>query len=161
MAESGAKLEGLNKVLSNLNKEIKKIKGRSLKGLIRAQIIVRRDMEFTSPMIPWDTGNLTHSYFTVTSKGGIPEGKSPSFKGEKADQMSADHSTILKEYGAAVEGTEPALVMGFSAYYATFVHENYGAHFQKDGAGAGFLKAALNNNKQKILETIAHEARIR
>ena len=161
MAESGAKLEGLNKVLKNLNKEIKKIKGRSLKGLIRAQIIVRRDMEFTPPMIPIDTSNLTHSYFTITSKGNIEEGKSPAFKGERAAQMASDHSAALTKFKAVIAVPEPALILGFSAFYAAFVHENYGAHFQKDGAGAGFLKAALNNNKHNILKMIAHEARIR
>ena len=160
MAESGMRLEGLNTVLSNLNKEIKKIKGRSLKGLIRAQIIVRRDMEFVSPMIPWDTGNLTHSYFTITSKGDIEEGKSPTFKGERAAQMASDHSAALTKLMAVIAVPEPALIMGFSAYYATFVHENYGAHFQKEGAGAGFLKAALNNNKHKMLAVIAKEAKI-
>ena len=161
MAESGMRLEGLNTVLSNLNKEIKKIKGRSLKGLIRAQIIVRRDMESTSPMIPVDTGNLRSSYFSVTSKGNMPEGISPAFIGERAGQMSADHLSSTSSNKAKIAGPEPALVMGFSAYYATFVHENVEAHFQRPGAGAKFMEASLKRNSGKILETIAHEARIR
>ena len=117
-------------------------------------------MEFTSPKIPVDTGNLRSSYFMVTSKGNMPEGISPTFIGEKAGQLSADHASNTASNKAKIAGSEPALIMGFSAYYATFVHENYGAHFQKEGAGAGFLKAALNNNKHKMLAVIAKEAKI-
>lgn len=160
MAEGKADLKGLNKVLKNLNREVKKIKGRSLKGLIRAQIIIRRDMEFTSPIIPVDVGNLRSSYFTVTSKGKTEEGQSPVFIGIRAGQMAGDHSSCIAHNKSKISGKETALVMGFSAYYATFVHENVGAHFQRPDAGAKFLQAALNNNQQKILEMIAHEAKI-
>lgn len=161
MAKSGADLKGLNKVLKSLNREAKKIKGRSLKGLIRAQIIIRRDMEFTSPTIPVDLGNLRASYFTITSKGNIKEGKAPAFIGEKAGQMSSDHADSIAQNRAMIMKFAIALIMGFSAFYAVFVHENYGAHFQKPGSGAGFFKASLNNNSRKVLGMIAHEAKIR
>ena len=127
MAKTGMQLKGLNTVLKNLNKEVKKIKGRSMKGLIRSAAIIRRDMEFTPPLIPVDTGNLRDSWFTM-----------PFF----------------------ITGS-PALTIGFSAYYAVFVHENIGAHFQRPGAGAKFMEASMKRNAQKVLETIAHEARIR
>lgn len=54
-------LEGLDAVIANLNREVSKIKGRSLKGLIRAAIVVRRDMDKTPPLIPIDIGNLRGS----------------------------------------------------------------------------------------------------
>lgn len=127
MAESGATLKGLNTVIGNLNKEVKKIKNRSMKGLIQASIIVRRDMEYTPPLIPVDTGNLRDSWFTK-----------PIF--------------IM---------ANPALVIGFSAFYAVFVHENLEAHFQRPGAGAKFMEASLKRNSKNILNAIAHEARIR
>lgn len=161
MAKNGADLKGLNKVLRNLNKEVKKIKGRSLKGLIRAQIIIRRDMEFTSPVIPVDTGNLRSSYFTVTSKGKTEEGQSSVFVGIRTGQMSEDHASCLSRNKSKIAGTKPALIMGFSAFYATFVHENVGVHFQRPGAGAKFMEASLKRNTRKTLEMIAHEARIR
>jgi hypothetical protein len=56
-------LKGLEEVVRNLNREIKAIEGRSLKGLIRAAIIVRRDMDATPPLVPIDTGNLRASWF--------------------------------------------------------------------------------------------------
>jgi hypothetical protein len=66
-------LKGLEQVINNLNKEIKAIEGRSLTGLIRAAILVRRSMEETPPLIPLDTGNLRASWFTTTGyKGSNP-----------------------------------------------------------------------------------------
>jgi len=65
-------IKGMDKILRNLNKEINKIEGGSMKGLIRAAIIVRRDMDKTHPLIPVDEGNLRGSWFTdprKTSKG--------------------------------------------------------------------------------------------
>ena len=126
MAETKAGLKGLNTVLRNLNKEMKAINGRSMKGLIQAAIVIRRDMDYTSPMIPIDTGNLRASWFTE-----------PFF----------------------ITGS-PALIIGFTAFYAVFVHENIGVHFQRPGAGAKFMEASMKRNSREILETIAHEARI-
>jgi len=65
-------IRGMDNVLRNLNKEITKVEGLSMKGLIRAAIIIRRDMDKTSPLIPIDEGNLRASWFTDprrTSKG--------------------------------------------------------------------------------------------
>ncbi|KKL76169.1 hypothetical protein LCGC14_2047620, partial [marine sediment metagenome] len=45
MAVGGAKITGFAKVKANLNREILKIEGRSMKGLILSSIIVHRDME--------------------------------------------------------------------------------------------------------------------
>ena len=70
----GISKSDLDKVIGNLNREIKKIEGRSLKGLIRGSIIVRRSMDETEPLIPVDKGNLRASWFTdpqVTIKGPI------------------------------------------------------------------------------------------
>ena len=62
--KNGAKIEGLAEVNKNLNNEIQKIKGRTMKGLIESAILVRVDMDKTPPLIPVDTGNLRHSWFT-------------------------------------------------------------------------------------------------
>ena len=73
-------LKGLERVIKNLNAEIARIEGATLAGLIRAQIEIRRSMEYEPPLIPVDMGNLRASYFTVTSKGGIVACRSPKFK---------------------------------------------------------------------------------
>ena len=55
---------GLSAVLNNLNREIKALDGRIMKGLIRSAILVRRSTEETPPLTPVDTGNLRASWFT-------------------------------------------------------------------------------------------------
>jgi len=60
----GTGIKGMDIVMNNLRREIVKIKGRNMKGLIESAIIIRRDMDKTSPLIPIDTGNLRQSWFT-------------------------------------------------------------------------------------------------
>lgn len=153
-------LAGLERVIHNLNKEIKAIEGRSLKGLIRAGIIVRRDMEFTSPIIPVDLGNLRSSFFTVTSKGATTD-RGGGFKGPRAGELAAGHSAAIGAAKGAIQGDKPKLTLGFSANYAVHVHENIGAIFQRPGAGAKFFQAAFRRNKDRILEVIREEAQIK
>ncbi len=61
------KLELLNteKVLKNLNKEIKKIKGRSMAGLAAAALLVKGEAQKNTPV---DTGNLKNSAYTKLNK---------------------------------------------------------------------------------------------
>lgn len=162
-------IKGMDVVLSNLQKEIKQIKGRSKSGLIEAAIIIRRDMEHTSPTIPADTGNLRASWFVVTSTS-VPEGGSPSFKGDNAAEMSADHASAISENRAVTQAIPyPVLIMGFSANYALWVHEMVDAQFSgrpgkkpgRPGSGAKFLESALKRNKGVILEAIQKHASIK
>jgi hypothetical protein len=165
-------IEGLDQVLAYLSKEIKAIPNRTLKGLIRAGIVIMRDMEQTPPVIPVDTGNLRASRFMVTSAGETKRGQTASFKGEDADRLTSEHSAIVnRRYFAR----EPTVWLGFSAFYAWFVHENVGANFarpkivgkgkkrretsRRAGAGAKFLEAALFRNSRKVLSIIAEEAK--
>jgi len=111
---------GYEKVMMNLNKQIKQIQGRSLNGLIQAASYVRYSMDTHAPLIPVDTGNLRQSWRIV-----------PFEKGDK--------------FG---------VLMGFSANYALFVHENDNAHFQRPGAGARFFEIALDREKEKIFQII-------
>lgn len=165
------KLTGLENVLSNLNEEIKKIEKKTIKGLIRATILVRRDMEFTPPLIPVDLGNLRASWFVVTSNGSVLQGASPNFitepnaKLSKIIKLSGTHGQTVSAAQAyarvAKQTVGPAVVFGFGAYYAAFVHEMVGAQFQRHGAGAQFLSNALARNSNRILKIIADEARIK
>ena len=67
-------LKGIDNVMRNLNKEVAKMKIKSLAGLIRAAALIRVDMDKTPPLIPVDTGNLRNSWFVTTGKvpGGGP-----------------------------------------------------------------------------------------
>jgi len=154
-------LKGLNTVLRNLNKQVKKIEGRTMKGMIRGAVIIRRGMDKTPPKIPVDLGNLRASYFTVTSKGGLTEGRE-TFKGHDAGKMSSDHQSVIAGAKTLAASTGcPTVVLGFSADYAIYVHEMINAQFNREGAGAKFLQAHVKSNAKAVLNVIAEEARIR
>jgi hypothetical protein len=151
-----AGLKGINKVMRNLNKELEQYEQKSLKGLIEFAIDVRQDMDKTPPVIPVDQGNLRASWTVVTMKG-VSDGGG-SFSGENAGELASDHSSkvsAFKSEAAAVGG----VVMGFTANYAVYVHENAGANFKRPGAGAYFFESALNSNKQNAKKYIERNAR--
>jgi hypothetical protein len=135
---------GVQRVMQNMNEELRKIEGRSVKGLILAQIHVHRQMETVPPKIPVDLGNLRHSYFATASKKGTVEGNPPS------DVQGMINSTI-----------NPLLIFGFSANYALFVHENLEANFKRAGAGAKYMETHLNSQQNAMLEIIRQNAYIR
>lgn len=165
-------LKGLQNVVNNLNKEIKKIEGVTIQGLIKASIIIRKDMDRTTPMIPVDWGNLRASWIVVAK--GEETNNEATFKGEtpyekkKAAQMAVDHKTILSQAKGEVSlYNKPAVIMGFTANYAEYVHElgetvrpGVEINWSKKGSGARFFQSALERNRDKILETIAKEARV-
>jgi len=156
--------EGIAKVISNLQKEIAEIKGNTLKGLIRGGIIVIRSTEKTPPLTPLDTGNLRASRFVVTSRGGTPIGRAPSFvdsDSASAGQLASDHSAELtKSSSQARSKTGPTVILGYTAFYAPIVHEMVGANFQRPGAGAKWLEKAIESNRKEILDVIKEEAQV-
>ena len=165
-------IQGFKKVIDNLNKEVKKIKGRTLKGLIEGAIIIRRDMEVTPPVIPIDLGNLRASWFTVTAQS--EQGGAPEFKGVEAARLSSGHDVAVSEAKALAQTIkDPVVVMGFSANYAMAVHENVDADFtsprkrrgkiitRRSGAGAKFFEKSLQRNTDAVLQVIAKNAQIR
>ena len=157
---------GLPTVIKNLNDQIALIKGRTLKGLIRGSSVIKETMDSTPPTIPVDTGNMRHSWFTVTNNGGVIAGRNPSFVPSKYNdrdlgRLSSDHARAISEAGALVKGKEPAVALGFSAYYTMWVHENIGATFTKPGSGAKFFESAVKASSRKVLDMIRMEAKIR
>ena len=166
-------IKGMDIVLSNLNKEIVKMKAGAGVGLIEAAILIRRDMDKSFPKIPIDLGNLRASWFTVTGYGvgaGSRGGTAGTFTGKDAGKHSAERASAVSEgRGVASAYKGLMLMMGFSANYATFVHENVGAKFfgrggkkpGRPGSGAKFFEASLKKNKQAILQIIGNNARIK
>lgn len=164
-------IKGADIVMNNLNREIQNIKGASMKGLILSAILIRRDMEDTPPLIPVDTGNLRASWFTATSTGEGEEGNGASFQGKKAEEMQLNHGAVTKVASGIAQASDyPLLVMGFSANYATFVHEMVdfgrgegnivGINWKRPDSGPKFFESALKRNKDKILETIKKNVEI-
>lgn len=181
-----AGLIGLSQLIRNLNVITNQISDKNLKGLIKATILIRRDMENTSPLIPVDTGNLRASWFVVTSKGSTSKGKSSKFKGDKAGELTSQHKIEITKGKAELNKRDLiAVKMGFSANYAFFVHEMIGvsnikigkkkqisplskrqrqafgvARFSRPGSGPKFFEAALRRNSGKIIKILLDEAKI-
>lgn len=67
-------ISGMDTVLKNLNKELKKIEGNGVQGLLESGILVRSEGQKITPM---DTGNLNNSWYGPTpfetSKGPVVE----------------------------------------------------------------------------------------
>jgi hypothetical protein len=148
-------------VLRNLNKEIQAIEGRTMAGLIGAAAHIRSDMEKTPPLIPVDTGNLRSSWFVTTSKGVPVGGGTKRFKGDKKENAASTHLETLEfEKGRIGKGVI-AIIMGFSANYALWVHEMLGANFKRPDAGPKFFEAALKRNVNNILKIIRDHAKIK
>lgn len=155
-------IKGIDKVLSNLNKEIQAIQERSLKGLIIAGAEVLNDVDKTSPLIPVDLGNLRSSRFLVSKIG--TQNASPSFKNDRGDaaQLSYDHAQAVADARSAISGIRmPVVILGYSANYSIPVHEREDVkNWSRPGSGPKFLEASLKRNKAKILQTIKDNAKI-
>ena len=163
MARQGTfKIKGMKKVMNNLHREISAIRGRTLRGLIEAAIVVQRAAE---PGTPVDLNNLRASWFIVTYKADGNKGTiTASFKGKGATEIAAHHKQVMDQTSqiAAMAGGDaiPVVVMGYSANYAAFVHENVEANFQRPSAKARWFYLALAQSEQEILEVIRQYAKV-
>lgn len=155
-------MKGTEKAINSLNKMIDKYKDRTIKGVSRAALLIRRaSLELT----PEDTGNLKQSCFVVWSGGTIGAGKSPNFvtggeRGATAREVSVlytEHSKALEAASALYEGKERILAgINYSAYYALFVHEIKKKY--KTGQWK-FLETAVKQNRAEIIKIIAESVK--
>jgi hypothetical protein len=145
-------LTGIKDVVDGLEKEYRRIKRKSNKGLINAAILIQRDMDKTPPKVPADLRNLQASWFAVTIKEVATKSQ---FTGKDAGQLRADHSEALASAKTMLSANRPSLVMGFSANYSAAVHEYpENLNWNRPGSGPKFFEKALERNKTKILQTI-------
>lgn len=155
-------------IMRNLERELKRIEGKGMKGMIEAAIHVRRSMDKVPPKIPIDQGNLRASWFIVTSRGGGNQYKGRKPKGK----VGQEHPGVVSAAESSIVGRMPVVAMGFSANYAIYVHENLNANFagkqtgkkkdsRRPGAGPRFFSAALDRNRKEIIRIIAEHAKIK
>jgi len=155
------RVSGMDEVLINLNKELRKTKAKTKKGMISAGIFIQGESQRRTPRA---LGNLINSAFTVWD-GGYES--TPKFKDDPgtsgiAGKMAKDHTTVIAEERAKLTGQKMAVEVGNSAYYALYVHEDMQAsHTKVDKEGksfqqgqAKFLFAALEENLNAILSII-------
>lgn len=160
---------GLKEVINNLNKEITKLEDASIQGLIKAAVHVRRKTETEIPLTPVDLGNLRHSWTVVTSKEGLAAGRSGNFKGPNAQRISASRELAIGEAKTYIgrlkrKGRRVFIVMGYTAYYALFVHEGPAGRkdvqFKKPGADVKWFEKHLDAEREAILEIVRKNAKI-
>lgn len=154
-------LKGLDKVIKNLKKEINKIEDRSQAGITAAALFIKGEAQKETPM---DLGNLVNSAF-VTSPDEVDS--NPIFRGKQAANMKADHVTeTVESRGRVKSSRNPVAEVGFSAVYATAVHENprSGKSGRPGAATSGswkFLENALKRNTKKVLDIIKERTKIK
>lgn len=162
---SASEVRGFAEVQARLNVEIRAIEGATTRGLILASALIHRDTEATAPLTPVDLGNLRASWFTVTANS-VPSGKGTGqFKGTKAGQMLGEHGAVIAEAQSIIAGLDKSskvksLMMGYTANYALWVHENIGANFQREGAGPKWFEASVQRNSGKVVQIIRDNIKI-
>lgn len=137
-------IQGLDTVMSNLNKEIEKIQGASIKGIREAIKLIHDDMDKTPPLIPEDTGALKKSWKTQPIRMPGIKGVLFGFFAEYAlwvhEMIGADFKSTRKRYGPGE---------GKGRVYTP-----------RPGAGAKFFESSIKRNKDKILDIIRQNAKI-
>lgn len=149
------------KIIDNLQKEILKIEDRTLKGLITAGFLIKnRSLKQT----PIDTGNLRASSYLVWKSGLVSEPRFKSTKKKKRDKAleKGRHQTQTQIAKAIVSKFEKqniiALIIGFTASYALFVHETNKMYNQGNWK---FLEKAVAESSTEILQIIKENAKIK
>ncbi len=153
--------KSLAKVLNNLNKEISKIEGRSLSGLVDAAFFVKNRAIKQTPI---ELGNLRASGYVVWKKG--EKGSSGSFKQRDGKPSASTMSKLRSGHTAAtsinkaktIGKNNSTVTIGFSAFYSIYVHE-INKNYRR--GGWKFLESALKDNTKKILSIIAKRAKIK
>lgn len=164
-------LNGLDNVLKNLDREIQKIENGTLRGLVRAGLLIRREAQLMAPVV---TGNLRASAYVATSKQKIAAGGSPKFRGKESTKRGENHNQAIQSARNELPSQGKAVVrIGFSAVYAHYIHEIPSAG-QKGGMNHPkkamqfsevgqwkFLQKAIMLNQRKILDLIIKEAKVK
>lgn len=194
-------IQGMEKVLKNLNRRANKVFGATLAGLVQGGFLVQREAQ---KLCPVDWGNLRASAYVMWTKKVFDmsatdrafimtkKGLRSKFKpGPAQDRLEAEYDGVLEDARVHVEADLArditSVEIGFTAYYAIYVHEDLqaqhpgkqaiarmsAAQFRKgltinaDGemvfSGRGeakFLQKALEQNATRILMILVKRARI-
>lgn len=141
-------LRGLDNVVANLNKEIRAIEGRSLAGMLKAAAFIRKRMDEVPPKIP-----------IGPTAGQVAEWKKQGYYREVG---TGNLRASWFAHGLRLS-IGPAVILGFSANYAAYVHEMIGGNVRwtRPGSGPKFLQAVLRRDQGQILKIIHQEAKIK
>jgi len=166
------RIEGFEQVMNNLNKEILAITQRTMKGLMKSAAYIRNDTEKTPYITPLDYGNLKSSWFVVTASSmQSADSFSTGFKNNPERKIPASvftgwHASAMGEGQALMKSKSTlrykTLMMGYSANYALWVHENMEAkNWSRPMSGPKWLEGSFKRSTPKILEIIRENAAIK
>jgi len=125
-------LAGVDKVTANINKELLKIKSRSMLGLKVAAAEVLRSADTTPPKVPADTGVLRSSTFIdPKTRRGDP-------------YVELGYGT---KYAAAVHEMMQSI-------------SGKPINWKRPGSGPKFLEASLKRNSNKVVQIVGQYAKI-
>jgi hypothetical protein len=159
-------VEGFETVMINLNIAIAAIKKASERGLLNAAYFIRNKTEKETAATPLDLGNLRASWFVTYSKG-LAKDPNDRYTGKfktnpkrriTAAKFQGWHQAAIAEASgmSAPNPKRATVVMGYSANYAMWVHENLGAHFttRSPAAGPKWFQEAIDRNQGKIIQIV-------
>lgn len=135
-----AKLKGLEEVMTNLNKELDKIKGKTLKGVRMAGAKIKRD---SLEMTPEDVGGLRASSYEQESLNSSKE-RPLSEVGYTSTYAARVHESDMSWKGISREEKK----MGSREGYFWDIGENK------------FLEKAVKKNYSRIIDIIQRYAKI-
>lgn len=116
----GIELKGLNKVVKELNTKTLALSDGCLSGLVQGGLLIRREAQKNTPVV---TGNLRNSAYVQSSKGTV--GPATGFKGKAAAKEYTRYTRSVLHSASEISGAKGLMVIvGFTASYAAYVHEN-------------------------------------
>ena len=172
-ARGGLRVFGIDKMLRNLRKESNEIYNNSIIGMYKGALLILRDATL---LCPRDLQNLRASGFVMANGPKVTgkrvkrkKGSSPKFVDSRQGtttykpgitaQMTGDHEEVISNHEREMESRKnPMVVVGFSAFYAVYVHEDPYAHHEV--GQYKFLQLSIRRNTDKVLAMIKEEARI-
>jgi len=173
-------LEGLEKVVKEINENVGKIMGVTEEGLYKAMAHVHRKAE---PATPVRTGALISSWFVVgkTKTTGryfklnigkkLTKQQNANFKINKITEgkqkrIKFAHRTYVRDMKAILDkGQDMVVIGGYSVPYAGYIHEaiagkNMAKHFTRPGSHAWWLQEAFNNSRDDIMKIIRQNIKV-
>ena len=152
---SDVTITGVDTVLRNLSRQIKKVKNQTKKGMWEALLHIKGEAMEKTPVYK---GNLVNSaYVTVTDGNTNSNGN---FKGDDSGRLSSEHEAIKGAAQKRVNSKDDIIgEIGYTAYYAVYVHE-IEKEYRKPGSSWKYLENTIKENAIKVLDFIVRSAKV-
>lgn len=173
-------VEAIDKWTMAFNRQVSEIQGRSLAGLLKCAALIRNETEHGETVTPRRTGNLINSWFIVSGRGRIVAGGGKKhkaeaggpFRGPDAARVAGEHTAMLSDMEKrAIKNAKandgPVVIMGYSAFYALYVHEMAGTasgkeiHWKRKKSGPYWFLKALVKQQSNMLKIIADNVKMK